>query len=184
MANLICSFCQKEFYSSHKERSKYCSRICYRNYQWSLIPTYDLLYTKYCEENLSSYEIAKELNTDSQTIQRWLKKLKIKTRNLKDAGLVSYKKFPKRKAGELNPNWKGGITPENVRVRTSADYLIWRQLVFQRDNYTCQKCKKTKGYLHAHHIKSFAKFKELRTELSNGITLCKQCHKKEHARNK
>jgi 5-methylcytosine-specific restriction endonuclease McrA len=63
-------------------------------------------------------------------------------------------------------------------IRYSKDLDIWRKGVFVRDNYTCQKCKKTGGYLEAHHIKPFAFFPELRFELSNGETLCKKCHNK------
>ena len=83
--------------------------------------------------------------------------------------------------GSKNWNWKGGITPENESIRHSHKYKVWRDEVFKRDNYTCQHCKQKCGngvnvILHAHHIKSFTQFKDLRFEVVNGITLCKQCH--------
>lgn len=68
--------------------------------------------------------------------------------------------------------------------RNSPKYIQWRTSVLERDNYTCQHCGQKGGELNAHHIKPFAEYKELRTELSNGITLCKECHKKEHRRMK
>ena len=40
-------------------------------------------------------------------------------------------------------------------------------------------CEAIEG-LHVHHIKSFDKFPELRTELENGITLCGDCHYEIH----
>lgn len=75
--------------------------------------------------------------------------------------------------------WKGGITPINKAIRKSLDFRLWREAVFKRDNYTCQNCEKRGGLeLHPHHIKPFALFPELRLELSNGQTLCSDCHRK------
>lgn len=84
--------------------------------------------------------------------------------------------FKEAMTGSNNPSWKGGITPENRKARTSGEYGQWRKSVFQRDNYTCQKCHQRGGVLHAHHIRSFATNPKLRTDLKNGITLCEHCH--------
>ena len=60
----------------------------------------------------------------------------------------------------------------------TAQYKNWRTAVFTRDNFTCQVCLKRGGQLEAHHIKSWAKFPELRYVVSNGKTTCKDpCHK-------
>jgi len=80
--------------------------------------------------------------------------------------------------GENCHLWKGGLTKEGVRIRTSIEYKNWRRLVFSRDNFTCQDCGKRGGEKHAHHIKDFATNPELRFDVSNGITLCPECHKK------
>lgn len=81
--------------------------------------------------------------------------------------------------GEKCHLWKGGITPENQKVRTSAKYKNWRRKVFERDGYACQKCGDSRGgNLNAHHIKSFSVFLELRFDVSNGVTLCESCHRK------
>lgn len=72
-----------------------------------------------------------------------------------------------------NPPSQGVL---NRRIRYSKKMQDWRIAVFERDNYTCQKCGKRGGYLQADHIKPFAYFPELRTVLSNGRTLCKPCH--------
>ena len=62
----------------------------------------------------------------------------------------------KGKTGEKCCNWKGGITPIMVKIRTSLQYVYWRQQVFIRDNFTCQDCGQKGGNLEAHHIKRFS----------------------------
>lgn len=81
------------------------------------------------------------------------------------------------KKGNKTNLWKGGITKESQIIRTSAEYKQWRIGVFKRDNYTCVECKVVGGYLQADHIKPFSLFPDLRFDLSNGRTLCKDCHK-------
>lgn len=80
--------------------------------------------------------------------------------------------------GEKAGNWQGGITTENHLIRTSVEYRLWREAVFARDNFTCQKCGDRGCEFHADHIKPFALFPELRTSIDNGRTLCVPCHKK------
>lgn len=74
--------------------------------------------------------------------------------------------------GKDNPNWKGGIGSVNQIERRSKEFKDWRLSVFARDKYTCLDCGKIGGTLHAHHILPFAKYKELRFEITNGKTLC------------
>ena len=90
-----------------------------------------------------------------------------------------------RRFGEENHNWQGGITSENHQARNTQDLKSWRRAVYQRDNFTCQRCGvkgSRKHRLNAHHIKAFATHIELRFEVNNGITLCKNCHKYETTR--
>lgn len=79
--------------------------------------------------------------------------------------------------GEKHHSWKGGITPINRAIRNSLEMKLWREAVFQRDDWMCVFCKKRGGILHADHIKQFAYFPELRFAIDNGRTLCKTCHK-------
>lgn len=83
----------------------------------------------------------------------------------------------KKQVGERHPQWKGGITPIDKKIRNSIQYRLWREAVFARDNWTCLKCSKRGGDLEAHHIKSFAEYPELRFAIDNGITYCEDCHK-------
>lgn len=81
-------------------------------------------------------------------------------------------------AGAKNPNWKGGVHSVNNALRRTRRYARWRQEVFERDDYTCVHCLQRGVYLEADHIRPFAFFPELRFEISNGRTLCKDCHSK------
>lgn len=72
--------------------------------------------------------------------------------------------------------WKGFAELETRRLRKSSDYKEWHSLVLKRDNYTCQCCGKKGGKLHVHHLESFSHNPELRFDISNGITLCEECH--------
>jgi hypothetical protein len=74
-------------------------------------------------------------------------------------------------------NDKGKVS-ETARIRGSLEYKNWRLQVFGRDRYTCQWCFVKGGFLHADHIKPFFAHPELRFDINNGRTLCKECHKK------
>lgn len=91
------------------------------------------------------------------------------------------RKMSEAQKGEKGSNWKGGITPKHLMIRMGIEYRLWREAVFTRDNWTCQKCEDNKsGNLNSHHIHNFADYPELRTSIENGITLCEKCHKEFH----
>lgn len=69
---------------------------------------------------------------------------------------------------------KRSKNPSNPRRLES-----WGRKVRRRDGYKCVRCGETKG-LHAHHKKSFAKHSRFRYAMSNGETLCVDCHADEH----
>ena len=82
--------------------------------------------------------------------------------------------------GDKNWNWKGGINPINDTIRKSFEMKVWKRACLERDDFTCQKTGQRGGDLVVHHINNFADFPELRTSLSNGITLSKESHIKFH----
>lgn len=82
--------------------------------------------------------------------------------------------------GEKSWNWQGGITPINKKIWQSVEMKVWREIVFERDNYICQKTKIKGIELHPHHILNFSSHPELRFDINNGITLSKKSHKEFH----
>lgn len=119
---------------------------------------------------------------------------KIQTQGARDKRSVKLKghivteetkrKIGEKQQGEKNHNWKGGLTPELLKLRNSPQYSAWRKQVFTRDNFTCLLCgvhfiKGITGsvILHADHIKQFALYPKLRFDIKNGRTLCIHCHR-------
>ena len=88
----------------------------------------------------------------------------------------------KNKCGENNPNWNPTKTiEEREKDRLIPGIIDFRKEVYKRDKYTCQCCGDNKGgNLNAHHLNSYNWDKEHRTDINNGITLCKKCHKEFH----
>lgn len=70
------------------------------------------------------------------------------------------------------------ILREHDRIRHSGEYLKWRMYCIIRDNFACAICLETGCKLEVHHIQSFSKYPNLRFNINNGITLCKECHAK------
>lgn len=86
-------------------------------------------------------------------------------------------------SGSNSPSWNPNRTNEDrLNRRQYPEYNAWRKSVFERDNYTCQACKKRGGYLIAHHKNSFIANPEQRTLLENGSTLCQNCHNDFHSK--
>lgn len=80
--------------------------------------------------------------------------------------------------GENNPNYIDGRNPKNKKIRNSQEYKIWRISVFERNKYTCVDCGSFGGKLNADHTLPFSMYEGARFNLSNGRTLCINCHKR------
>lgn len=79
--------------------------------------------------------------------------------------------------GSKHWNWQGGKTPGTTRLRNTKETRGWREMVFTRDDFTCQECGTRGSELNADHIKPWSLFPELRWDISNGRTLCVDCHR-------
>jgi hypothetical protein len=69
---------------------------------------------------------------------------------------------------------------DDVTMKHVKQFLkVWADLVKSRDGWKCQHCGSPRR-LNAHHVEMKSKRPDLIFEISNGITLCKPCHMKEH----
>lgn len=148
---VICEYCGKEFNKPpcHVKRVNhvYCSKECYDKAQ----QIYPDVTCKVCGKRFRAKNHSRH-STCSKECQREARKK------------------------EDNPNWRGGVTKSRKAYMSTIEYKNWRKAVFKRDNYTCLKCGKRGGDLEAHHVKSWKDYPELRYDVINGETLCKDCH--------
>lgn len=88
--------------------------------------------------------------------------------------------------GENHPFYNPDITEEEREDRKRKrqtripGYVLWRSAIFERDNFTCQVCGKYGTILNAHHLEAYSDSPELRMVITNGVTLCSECHRNFH----
>lgn len=139
----------------------------------------------------SIYKIYNYCSMNCRTESRKGKKLSIETRlkmSLSRQGRETWNKgiplSPKHRQsvsaslrGEKHWNWKGGVSSENKAARQYFEYKQWRESIFKRDGFKCKISNADCVHeIHAHHILRFSEYPELRYDVSNGITLCKNHH--------
>lgn len=210
MVKLNCKICGKEFTEipSRAKFRKTCSRSCHaiwnntgrKHTRETILKMRYANAWKYIDEIVKKYKsgyailwLAKEYKSDKRIIRNILQEQNIKFKGRK--GIRAWNKglHSERWKGKNNPNWKGGISPLNTMIRSLLENKEWRKKVFQRDNYTCQKCDRRGGDLEADHypimfstilekskivtIEQAINCKKL-WDISNGRTLCLECHNK------
>lgn len=141
--NKICPICKKDFFSYNKGG--------YRGY------------TKFCSikcKNLSQVGVVSPLK-GRKTGETW-------NRGLTKYDHPSIMEYSKKKLGEKNPMWKGGIDGTSYAGRISG-----------KENYRfCPVCG-TKAKLNVHH-----KNKDRQDNRPENLeVLCPKCHFKEHFKN-
>ena len=128
----------------------------------------------YVEEKYSTPEIARNLRVSAVTVGNWLKAEGLELR--KSPTERTRHKLRQANLGERRYNWKGGITPSRIKERGSLLMKLAREACFRRDGFQCRSCGNRGGRLNAHHIWPFHRFPEMKYDVRNLMTLCKQCH--------
>jgi 5-methylcytosine-specific restriction endonuclease McrA len=151
---VTCQNCGISFRSSPSNHQKYCSKQC-----------------------VDSSELVRVARANSVR-QAWKdeeKRIHIMEGIGKRSNSDDWKSAAHFQKGEKHPRFKG-----NRSTRTSSyENKQFVKEVLKRDSYTCQHCG-SKEYLHVHHIQAWAEYPELRYEVTNGITVCEECHIKIH----
>lgn len=188
-----------------KVQCDYCDDLYEMTYKWynkvlesdnPKLACKHCTYKKSSENNLKKYGVKSPTQTKEimdkikqsnilkygveNPFQSELIKEKIKNTNLERYGVenpMQNEEISSKFKGSKSNLWRGGTSSERDKIKKSEEYKQWRQIVYKRDNYTCQCCgDNTGGNLHAHHIVNFSDNKYLRYDVDNGITLCSDCH--------
>lgn len=173
--NQICLQCKKQFYifpsRMKRGRGKYCSKLCsnlgkkgkncspHSQFKSGLVP----------------WNKGRPMSQESK--QKMVATIKKIMPLKKKVAYWKGKSLPFETRQKMSRSRKKLFSFSNKRARESFESAEWRKKIFERDNFTCQICFKTNCYLEADHIKPWAYFPELRFELNNGRTLCRECHR-------
>lgn len=92
--------------------------------------------------------------------------------------VAGQRRFRGEEHSRFNPQ-----STSRTRLFPDGSQREWSARVMVRDDFTCQSCGKRGGNMHAHHIKPWKCYPELRFDVANGTTLCVQCHRALHSVN-
>lgn len=99
------------------------------------------------------------------------------------------KHWLKDAAPELNPNWKGGATPERQAFYRTPEWKAACRSVWARADACCERCgldyrtvdRKETPKFHIHHVWSF-QIRETRAHPALLVLLCRPCHMFVHSK--
>lgn len=153
-----CLKCNKQF--QQRKTQRFCSKSC--AYQWR-------------KENSNAYTVRICLNCKKEF------KVSVLQIKYRDGGkYCSNKCRVEYCIGENHPRWK----PDKEIYDPGPNWHLQRKEVIKRDNGQCQNCKKShkdRVKIDVHHIIKCRLFNgdyEKANDLSNLITLCRDCHLK------
>lgn len=140
---------------------------------------------QYVELKRSAASIAEQSGCTENNILFWLAKHQIPRRDMKEIrgqkrwGASGPANPMYGRTGSLNPRYVDGSAPERQRLYVQSEGRGFLQKVYARDGFSCVRCgapKKGRRSIHAHHIRPWAGNPDLRFDLANAVTLCRDCH--------
>jgi len=168
MVDAQCLICNEHFsYRSCEKNRRFCSRPCWHKFEtgegsscWSSVK----VKCEHCGEPMT-----RQPNRIERAEHDFC--------SPKCKGLF----YAKIYVGENHPLWKGGAYSNRGKGWYTQRHKAW-----ERDNYTCQHCGKTKKQIgknpDVHHIVPFSHYgldqAELANRLENLVCLCHDCHMK------
>ena len=185
-----CDTCGKDFekYESKLSKHNFCCRECYLKFHSKEVPECKCIIcgkifkgskynaNKYCSRDC--YNKDHMIKNKERKCPKCGKIFIAKTSEDKYCSWECYNQDRHMPKGKDHWNWKGGISILDDN-RDSNDYKLWRQKIYERDNFKCVKCG-SKEKINAHHILAWKYYPDLRYNIDNGITLCEKCHIKIH----
>jgi HNH endonuclease len=166
---IICLNCNKQKYARSylvkRGDGRFCSTKCVGIYRRKRIyPTKQEIEKLYFIENKSVNEIGKIFGIGEGRVSVLAKRYRIKF-------------YPRNLSFHHGKPWNYTGLSKSKRDINSERLRITRKKVFERDDYTCQKCGERGGKLNMDHIIRFSDAPHLEFEMSNLQTLCIKCHR-------
>ena len=156
----------------------------YRDYDWMSARR---------QEGKSVAEIAREAGCSYHTVRKWLamhdlrftREERYRSRVPWNKGLRGYRTgmvitdrhraaIRRARSGSRSNFWRGGVaTPRASLARWTTEQA---PKVHAQYDYTCQRCGRRGGRLHAHHIVPVWLRQALARDVGNLISVCNRCH--------
>lgn len=171
MLELICENCGEKFLrqpsNARQTKRNFCSQKCFSNSKKGINPFPDRKYEKK-EMHLVSCTYC------NQPIYRWryqLQKTQMSFCNQNCQGKWNSIHMVANKSH----NWKGGEYTKIAKMLSNNKWRLVRKHIIKLDNEKCVFCNSTER-LEIHHIIEKGKNLSLVYDVSNLVTLCKNCH--------
>jgi len=147
---------------------------CYDTYEERL---------SFCEELRRDNENGNLMNVKCIYCGKWFRPTRIQTENrliaLKELTQGEQRFYCSNECKNLCPTYRQYKYPSDFKKMSTEVSPELRKMVFERDNWECQKCEEIES-LECHHIDPISQEPLFANDIDSCITLCVECHKEIH----